>query len=43
MYEGAAIGDNGTNQMRPLVSGDPLRRFRRAQVGERAPAWPGAP
>src|SRR5688572_1318353 len=27
IYEGAAVGDNGSGYMRPLVSGDPFRGF----------------
>jgi len=27
IYEGAAVGDNGSGLMRPLVAGDPLRGF----------------
>lgn len=36
IYEGAAVGDNASGYMRPLVSGDPFRGFAEKQVDNSA-------
>ena len=35
IYQGAAVGDNGSGYMRPLSSGDPFRGF----AHEKADNW----
>ena len=36
IYEGAAVGDNGSGYMRPLVAGDPFRGFAESKVDNTA-------
>ena len=36
IYEGAAVGDNGSGYMRPLVDGDPFRGFAESKVDNTA-------
>lgn len=38
IYEGAAVGDNGSGYARPLAAGDPFRGFAVAQVDNSAGA-----